>query len=186
MTFSFAAPPQVVAVHSSTGHTFSKFPTASIRLIAGQGVEGDAHRGATIKHRSRVAKDPSQPNLRQVHLVHVELLEELAAKGFPVQPGSIGENITTRGVDLLGLAEGAELHIGAEAVVIVTGLRNPCVQLNRFSPGLMEAVLERTTDGGLRRKAGIMGIVRTSGAVLPGDNIRVVPPIGSARVLRPV
>jgi MOSC domain-containing protein YiiM len=133
-----------------------------------------------------VVRDPSQPNLRQVHLVHAELLAELVAQGFPVQPGSIGENITTSGIELLALPQGAELHIGADAIVVVMGLRNPCVQLDSFSQGLMGAVLDRGPDGQLIRKAGVMGIVRVGGTVSSGDPIRVVAPFGAAVPLRPV
>ena len=161
----------VEAVHSSSSHTFSKQPQQSIRLLAGLGIEGDAHMGATVKHRSRVARDPTQPNLRQVHLIHVELHEELGAKGFVVRAGEMGENITTRGLDLLGLPKGTRLNIGSEAVVEITGLRNPCVQLDHFQAGLMAAVLDRDGQGQLVRKAGVMGIVLTGGEVWPGDAI---------------
>jgi MOSC domain-containing protein YiiM len=167
----------VVAVSRSRGHSFSKPNELFIRLAAGLGVEGDAHLGETVKHRSRVRADPTQPNLRQVHLVHGELHDELRAAGFTVAPGEIGENVTTRGLDLLALPEGTRLHIGEHAVVQVTGLRNPCVQLDRFQPGLMAAVLDRDADGGLVRKAGIMSIVLSGGDVRPGDRIRVeLPP----------
>jgi len=179
-------PPRVLAVHVNARHTFSKQTASSIRLVAGLGVEGDAHSGATVKHRSRVARDPSQPNLRQVHLVHYELLTQLAAQGFPVVPGSIGENITTQGLDVLALPEGSELHLGAKAVVVVTGLRNPCLQLDSFSAGLMGAVLDRTGDGRLIRKAGIMGVVSVGGVVRSGDPIRVVVSAGPALPLKPV
>jgi MOSC domain-containing protein YiiM len=155
----------------------SKPTHTSIRLIAGLGVEGDAHAGTTVKHRSRVARDPTQPNLRQVHLVHSELLDELRAAGFDVAPGRIGENITTRGLDLLGLPTGARLHIGESAIVLVTGLRNPCHQLDRIQSGLMAAVLDRDAAGNLIRKAGIMGVVLAGGEVSPGDPIRIeLPP----------
>lgn len=174
---------QVVAVSSSPTHGFSKPLVASIHLLAGLGVEGDAHCGATIKHRSRVARNPSQPNLRQVHLVHAELFEELRAQGFEVQPGEIGENITTRGIDLLALPTGAELCIGGSAVIRITGLRNPCVQLNRFQRGLTAAVLERTPEGQKVRKAGVMGIVITGGTVKPGDRIVVKYPASPHRAL---
>ncbi|HET8728292.1 MAG TPA: MOSC domain-containing protein [Alphaproteobacteria bacterium] len=167
----------VTAVSRSGKHTFSKPNQGSIRLLAGLGVEGDAHSGETVKHRSRVARDPTQPNLRQVHLIHAELHDELAAAGFAVSAGQMGENITTRGLDLLALPTGTRLHLGAAAVVEVTGLRNPCVQLDRFQPGLMAAVLGRDEHGNLIRKAGIMGIVLASGDVEPGDEIRVeLPP----------
>jgi MOSC domain-containing protein YiiM len=155
----------------------SKPGRTSIRLIEGLGVEGDAHAGTTVKHRSRVARDPTQPNLRQVHLVHGELLEELRAAGFDVAPGCIGENITTQGLDLLGLPTGTRLHIGECAIVSVTGLRNPCHQLERIQSGLMAAVLDRDAAGNLIRKAGIMGVVLAGGEVRPGDAIRVeLPP----------
>jgi len=149
-----------------------------IRLLEGLGVEGDAHAGTTVKHRSRVRQDPTQPNLRQVHLIHAELHDELRAKGFELAPGQMGENITTRGIDLLSLPKGALLHIGDEATVEVTGLRNPCTQLDRIRPGLMAAVLDRDVNGSLVRKAGIMGIVLRSGLVKAGDAIRVVLPAG--------
>jgi MOSC domain-containing protein YiiM len=155
-------------------------------LICGQGVEGDAHMGATVKHRSRVARDPTQPNLRQVHLLHAELQEALRAAGFVVAPGDMGENITTRGIDLLGLPTGALLHIGESAVVQIMGLRNPCVQIDRFQPGLLDAVLGRDAQGNLVRKAGVMAIVIAGGEVRAGDAIRVELPAGTHRVLVPV
>jgi hypothetical protein len=160
--------------HSST-HSFSKQPRMWITLLAGLGVEGDAHLGTKVKHRSRVARDPSAPNLRQVHLLHRELLQELQVRGFVIGPGQIGENILTRGLDLLGLPEGALLRIGT-AEIRVTGLRNPCIQLDRFKPGLMAATLDRAADGSLIRKAGIMGVVLAGGDVRPGDPIQVTLP----------
>jgi len=174
--------PVVVAVGRSASHSFSKPLALGIRLTAGQGVDGDAHRGTTVKHRSRVARDPTQPNLRQVHLIHAELHAELRALGFDVAPGDMGENITTRDIDLLALPTGARLRIGEAAVVEVTGLRNPCVQLDRFQQGLMAATLARDADGNLIRKAGVMAIALKSGDVRPGDPIRVVLP----PVLRPL
>ncbi len=166
----------VVAVHRSATHTFSKPSQRSIRLLAGLGVDGDAHQGVTVKHRSRVARDPSQPNLRQVHLIHSELHDELRAAGHLVAAGQMGENITTRGIDLLGLPTGTHLHVGVTAVIEVTGLRNPCVQLDRLQPGLMAAVLGRAEDGSLIRKAGVMGIVVASGEVRPGDDVEIALP----------
>lgn len=166
----------VEAVSRSPRHTFSKANQPRIRLLAGLGIEGDAHLGATVKHRSRVAADPTQPNLRQVHLIHAELHDELRAAGFHVQAGQMGENITTRGIDLLGLPKGTWLHIGASAVVEVTGLRNPCDQLDQLQSGLRAAVLARDEQGRLVRKAGIMGIVLADGEVRPGDAIRIVLP----------
>jgi MOSC domain-containing protein YiiM len=177
--------PTVLAVHRGPTHSFSKTPALSIRLVAGLGVEGDAHAGETVKHRSRVAKDPTQPNLRQVHLIHAELLEELNAKGFSVKPGDMGENITTRGIDLLALPTGTRLLIGA-AVIQLTGLRNPCVQLDRFRQGLMQATLDRDAAGNLIRKAGVMSVVLVGGDVLPGDTIHMEIPEGAQRKLEPV
>ncbi|MGF7036719.1 MOSC domain-containing protein YiiM [Paenibacillus mucilaginosus] len=167
----------VTAVSRSEGHTFSKRSEEQIRLVAGLGVEGDAHQGATVKHRSRVAQDPTQPNLRQVHLIHAELHDELRAKGYPVGAGEMGENVTTRGIDLLGLPAGTLLRIGSEAVIEVTGLRNPCPQLDRFMPGLKNQVLEQGPDGSLVRKAGIMAVVLAGGPIRPGDAITAeLPP----------
>jgi MOSC domain-containing protein YiiM len=176
----------VEAVHSSAAHTLRKPEQQSIRLLAGLGVEGDAHMGVTVKHRSRVARDPSQPNLRQVHLVHAELHDELRAGGLLVHAGEMGENITTRGVDLLSLPVGARLHLGAQAVVEITGLRNPCAQLDGIQPGLMAAVLDRDAQGNLVRKAGVMGIVLAGGEVRPTDPIRVELPPGPQQPLVPV
>lgn len=154
--------------------------------MKGLGVEGDAHCGATVKHRSRVARDPTQPNLRQVHLVHSELFEELSAKGYAVLPGQLGENVTTRGIDLLALPTGTQLQLGASAIVQLTGLRNPCAQLDHFKPGLMAAVLGRTPRGGLVRKAGVMGIVVAGGVVRAGDVVGVRLPAEPHRHLEPV
>jgi MOSC domain-containing protein YiiM len=176
----------VVAVHRSPIQSFSKKPALSIRLIAGLGVEGDAHMGETAKHRSRVARDPTQPNLRQVHLIHAELHDELNAAGFNVKPGDMGENITTRGLDLLALPTGTLLHIGENAIVKITGLRNPCVQLHRFQSGLMQATLDRDKAGTLTRKAGVMGVVLAGGDVLPNDAIEVQMPEGARSVLQPI
>ncbi len=166
----------VAAVSRSPRHTLAKPNEDSIRLVAGMGVEGDAHQGTTVKHRSRVARNPAEPNLRQVHLIHAELHDELRKAGFAVAPGQMGENITTSGVDLLGLAAGTRLHLGASAVVEVTGLRNPCAQLDKIHQGLMAATLDRDEHGSLVRKAGIMGVVLAEGDVRPGDPIRVEPP----------
>jgi MOSC domain-containing protein YiiM len=176
----------VTAVSLSATHTLTKPNHDSIKLLAGLGVEGDAHLGATVKHRSRVARDASQPNLRQVHLLHAELHDELRAAGFPVSAGQMGENVTTRGVDLLGLPTGTRLHLGDAAVVEVTGLRNPCAQLDRIHEGLMAATLERDANGNLVRKAGVMAIVVRGGDVKPGDPVRVDLPAEPHRPLRPV
>ena len=176
----------VVSVSSRIGHHFSKTPSLSIRLLKGLGVAGDAHMGETVKHRSRVRKDPTQPNLRQVHLMHAELFDELRLKEFVVQPGDLGENITTFGIDLLALPTGTRLHLGDRAVVEITGLRNPCIQIDHFQKGLMAATLDRDADGNLIRKAGIMSIVIADGDVRPGDVIRVELPDMPHRPLQPV
>lgn len=176
----------VTAVSRSATHTFHKAGEEEIRLLEGLGVEGDAHLGTTVKHRSRVRRDPTQPNLRQVHLIHAELHDELAGRGFVVRPGEMGENVTTRGVDLLALPRGTRLHLGGGAVVEITGLRNPCTQLDGFQPGLMAAVLDRDAEGELVRKAGVMGVVLSGGAVRPGDAIRVEIPSPPHRRLEPV
>jgi MOSC domain-containing protein YiiM len=165
----------VIAVSRSPRHTMAKANQDSIRLLAGLGVEGDAHQGKTVKHRSRVARNPADPNLRQVHLIHAELHNELRQRGFHVEPGQMGENITTWGVDLLGLATGTRLYMGDSAIVEVTGLRNPCAQLDKIQKGLMAATLDRDAAGNLVRKAGIMGIVLAAGEVRPGDAIYVEP-----------
>jgi len=176
----------VTAVSRSSRHSFSKPNQASIRLLAGLGIEGDAHLGTTVKHRSRVAKDPTQPNLRQVHLIHSELFDELVGKGFAVAAGEMGENITTRGIDLLSLPAGARLLLGKSAVIEVTGLRNPCIQIDRFQKGLMKAVLGKGEQGNVIRKSGIMGIVLEGGEVRPGDAIQVELPAGPHRPLEVV
>jgi MOSC domain-containing protein YiiM len=176
----------VVAVSSRIGHHFSKTPCLSIRLLTGLGVDGDAHLGETVKHRSRVRKDPTQPNLRQVHLIHAELFDELRAKGFVVQPADLGENVTTEGIDLLALPTGTRLQLGASAVVEITGLRNPCIQLDHFQRGLMAATLDRAADGTLIRKAGVMSIVIAEGDVRPGDAVGVEMPAEPHRRLQPV
>jgi MOSC domain-containing protein YiiM len=176
---------QVVSVSLDRRHRFSKERTDRITLVTGEGVEGDAHRGVTVKHRSRARFDPTQPNFRQVHLIHAELFVELAAKGFTVGPGDVGENITTEGIDLLALPTGAQLTIGG-AVIEVTGLRNPCIQMDRFQEGLMQAVLDRDAEGGLIRNAGIMGIVLRGGPVAVGDAISVELPAEPHRALEKV
>lgn len=166
-------PSSVVAVSLLAKHEFSKVRTDAIRLLAGLGVEGDAHCGETVRHRSRVRQDPTQPNLRQVHLLHAELLDELAAKGFAVTPGQLGENITTAGLDLLELSEGTILRIGETAQVKITGLRNPCSQIDDHRKGLLSAVLDRDHRGKLIRRAGVMGVVLLGGDVRCGDSITV-------------
>ena len=176
----------VIAVSQSPTHSFRKSNQESIKLLAGLGVQGDAHMGEKVQHRSRVAKDPNQPNLRQVHLIHSELHDELREHGFDVCAGQMGENITTSGIDLLGLPTGTRLHIGSMAVVEVTGLRNPCHQLDDFQSGLLKAVLDTDEEGNLVRKAGVMGIVLSTGDVHVNDVIRVEFPPEPYESLKPV
>lgn len=176
----------IIAVSKSTGHTFSKPNQGSIRLLAGLGVDGDAHMGEKVKHLSRVRKNPDQPNLRQVHLIHSELHDELRAKGFNVSAGQMGENITTRGVDLLGLPKGTRLHLGNSAVVEVTGLRNPCEQIDHFQDGMLKECVEKDEEGNVIRKAGIMSIVLVGGDVFPDDPIRIEYPEGEHEPLQVV
>lgn len=166
----------VLAVHRSGGHTFSKTSVTEVELAAGLGVVGDAHNGATVRHRSRVRVDPTQPNLRQVHLIHAELFDLVAHKGIVVEPGQMGENLTSTGVDLLRLPVGSMLKVGATALLAVTGLRNPCGQLNGLADGLLDAVTDRADDGSLIRLAGVMAVVVLGGVVRPGDEIRVALP----------
>lgn len=172
----FMSTPLITAVHRQSTHTFSKEAVDSIELIAGSGIVGDAHAGATVKHRSRVAKDPAQPNLRQVHIIHAELFDELRRMGFVVEPGQLGENVTTSGLSVLDLSEGSLIALGPDAVVRVTGLRNPCVQIDRFQPGLLKALLDHDADGALIRKAGIMTVVERGGIVRAGDTVTVTSP----------
>jgi len=176
----------VVAVSRSESHSFSKPNQESIQLIAGYGVEGDAHAGATVQHLSRMAKNPDTPNVRQVHLLHAEVFEEVHAAGFEVGPGQIGENVTTRGIDILALPTGTRLRLGKDAVVEVTGLRNPCAQIDDFQSGLMAAFLGKDEQGNLVRKSGVMGIVVTGGEVRPGDPIQVEFPSEPHRPLEKV
>lgn len=167
---------QVAAVSSNGVYSFTKPTRASITLLEGLGVEGDVHAGVTVKHRFRVAQDPTQPNLRQVHLIHRELFEEVAEAGHQVEPGQLGENVTTEGIDLLALPVGTLLRLGADAVVEVTGLRNPCLQIDTFQHGLLKRVVSRDEEGNLLLKAGIMGVVHRGGTIHPGDTIEVTLP----------
>ena len=176
----------VEAVCLSGEHAFSKDPVASATIVEGHGLTGDTHAGVTVQHRSRVARDPDQPNLRQVHLMHAELHDELREAGHPVQPGSLGENLTTRGIALLELPTGARLHVGSSVVLEVTGLRNPCRQIDDFSPGLLKLVLHKAADGSVVRRAGVMAVVVAGGGVRPGDAIEVELPDGPREPLQPV
>ncbi|WP_328636455.1 MOSC domain-containing protein [Streptomyces canus] len=176
----------VAAVSSNVEYSFTKPNRDSIMLLAGLGVEGDVHAGVTVKHRSRVAQDPTQPNLRQVHLIHEELFAEVSAEEFKVRPGDLGENITTRDIDLLGLPVGTLLSIGDHAVLEVTGLRNPCLQIDNFQDGLLKQVVGRDEAGNVVRRAGIMSIVKQGGPVGPGDTIKAELPSGPHRPLERV
>ena len=169
--------PAVVAVSRSATHSFSKPPAEAITLIGNWGVEGDAHAGATAQHLYVVKKDPTRANLTQVHLIHEELFAELADR-FTVLPGELGENVTTSGVDLLALPLGTRIHLGADAVVELTGLRSPCSKINKYQGGLMKALVEKDDDGCIVRKSGVMGIVIAGGVVAPGDALRVELPQG--------
>jgi MOSC domain-containing protein YiiM len=167
---------QVIAVAKDGNHRFSKLIVPEITIVAGLGVDGDAHQGVTVKHRSRVKADPTLPNLRQVHLIHSELFDEVAVQGFQVRPADLGENITTKGIDLLGLPRGAHLKVGEEVVLEVTGLRNPCAQIDNWQKGLLSAVLDRGPNRKLIRKSGIMSVVLRGGRVRAGDRIVVELP----------
>ncbi|WNB87503.1 MOSC domain-containing protein [Cellulomonas sp. ATA003] len=167
-------------------HRFTKPVVDAITLVEGLGVEGDAHAGATVKHRSRAAREPEAPNLRQVHLLHEEVLDDVAARGFVVAPGEMGENITTRGIALLWLPTGTVLGLGAEAAVVLTGLRNPCVQIDRFAPGLMKEMITRDAAGNVLRRAGVMAVVLRGGVVRAGDPISLRLPDGPHTPLQPV
>ncbi len=186
MDHSLSLQGRVAAVNRSATHSLQKPSEPSITLLAGLGVLGDAHLGITVQHLSRIKKDPTQPNLRQVHLIHSELHAEVGAKGMPVLPGQMGENVTTLGIDLLALPRGTRLRLGEEAVVELTGLRNPCHQLNNVQPGLLEACLGRDAEGKLIRKAGVMGIVLVGGVVHADDVILVELPEGELVGLEPV
>ena len=161
----------IIGLARDAQHRFSKQPVRSLTLLAGLGVADDAHAGRTVQHLSRMKQDPGQPNLRQVHLIHAELFEELAGQGFAIEPGQLGENVTTRGINLLGLSAGTRMRLGEEALIELTGLRNPCHQLNGLAPGLMAATLDRDADGELIRKAGVMAVVVTGGEIVVGDAI---------------
>ena len=178
--------PRVVSVSLSPKHSFSKTPAAEIRILADLGVEGDAHAGEQVQHLYRVRKNPNAPNLCQVHLISTEFLDELHTLGFPLQPGEIGENLAVRGINLLTLPVGALLRIGADVVLQITGLRDPCQKLNSLAPGLMKACIARGSDGSVVRKAGVMSLAVTSGTIRPGDPILIELPPGEPLKMGPV
>lgn len=177
---------KVVSLSKDDQHRFSKQPQSELVFVAGRGIAGDAHCGETVQHRSRVKANPVQPNLRQVHLIHAELLAELQAQGFEVGPATLGENVLTEGVDLLSLPTDSRLQLGDEVVVRLTGLRNPCAQLDGYQQGLTKAVLDRDAEGKLIRKAGVMAVVETGGVVTTGDSIAVTLPAEPHRPLQQV
>jgi len=177
---------RVVSVSRDDAHRFSKSAVTSIRLIAGLGIEGDAHAGVTVQHRSRLAHRAAEPNLRQVHLIPEELFGALAANGFVVAPGELGENVLTRGIHLLALPRGTRLHLGVDAVVEITGLRNPCAQIDRFQDGLLKEVVGRDADGNVVRRAGVMSVVLLGGVVRPEDQAEIELPSGVHQQLAPV
>ena len=176
----------VEAVCISGEHAFSKDPVESATVLEGLGLRGDAHAGVTVQHLFRVAQNPTTPNLRQVHLMHAELHDELRAAGHPVHAGSLGENLTTRGIALLELPAGTHLRVGSSVVLEVTGLRNPCRQIDGFSPGLLRLVLHKEPDGTVVRRSGVMAVVVAGGEVRPGDGIVIELPDGPHEPLRPV
>ena len=167
----------VLAVARNGDHSFSKQCVDAIEIVEGLGVQGDAHAGETVQHLSRVKADPNQPNLRQVHLIHAELFDEMTEHGFDLKPSDLGENITTRGIDLLGLGRGTLLHCGQDVVLEITGLRNPCHQIDSFMPGLLKHVALKTPEG-IVRKSGVMSIVLRGGVLRPGELIRTERPPG--------
>ena len=177
---------RVVSLATSGDHAFSKQAVERIKVIQGIGVEGDAHAGEKVQHLSRVKANPDQPNLRQVHLIHAELFGELREKGFAVGPSDLGENIATVGIALLELPRGTVLRIGPEVELEVTGLRNPCAQIEAFQKGLLAAVLDRGPDGELVRKAGVMSVVLSGGEIAVGDGIEVRLPREPHQPLAPV
>ena len=179
-------PPQVIAVSLSPTHAFSKQPQPNIQLLAGLGIQGDAHCGPTVRHRYLRRRNPAAPNLTQVHLLASEFLDTLRPLGFDLHPGDLGENILTSGLDLLSLPIATLLHLGPTAIVEVIGLRTPCVQMNRFRPGLMAASFHPDANGYPSPRAGIMATVRDPGAVEPGSIIYVELPAQPHRPLRPV
>ena len=166
----------VAGVFVSGGHTFSKSERYSVTLLQGLGIEGDAHCGSTVQHLSDRKKNSTRSNLRQLHLIQSELIEELNATGFDVRPGDLGENITTGQIDLPALPQGTLLRIGDTAVVEITGLRTPCFKIERFRKGLRSAVTEHRHGGPATLKGALMAIVVAGGVVNRDDRIGVIIP----------
>jgi len=165
----------VLSVSMSSSHGFSKRPTDYIYLLSGCGVQGDVHCSGAA----------SSNNKRQVHLIASELLTELARKdskgrAYIISPGALGENITTKGIDLVGLNEGTRLHFGDgddHAIVRITGLRNPKKRLDEWPKGLLDRCAMKNKKGEITgRKIGVMGIVEEDGFVQPGHMVYVEKP----------
>ena len=135
-------------------------------------MEGDAHAGPFVRHRHLARRHPKMPNLRQVHLIPSELFQALRADGYELRPGDLGENILTAGLDLEALPLGTILKLGAEAAIELTGLRTPCVLIDRFKPGLKRRMLVEEY-GRPRFRCGVMAVVRSSGRISTGDAIAV-------------
>ena len=171
-------PGTVLSVSRDDKHRFSKPTVSSIRLVAGFGVEGDSHAGATVQHLYEKKRNPSAPNLCQVHFMAAELFDDLVPTGYTVAPGELGENVTTEGINLMSLPLGTQLHLGAQAVVSVTGMRSPCSLINGYQKGLMKQLIKTDAAGTVHRRGGIMGVVVRGGVVNPGDCIRVELPAG--------
>ncbi|GIK02293.1 hypothetical protein Aspvir_006342 [Aspergillus viridinutans] len=179
--------PRILSVSKSSSHSIAKTPVPSITLIPNHGVDGDCHAGQTTQHRAQAQRTP---NLRQVHLVPVETLRELSGRfsaaaagrnAKPLSAGEIGENITTEGVELSTLPLGTELHFLSgegkeEAIVVLTGVREPGPGMDKCRAGLKNVCVVR--DGGrvVRRLAGVMGTVKKGGMLRPGMGIRIVKP----------
>lgn len=166
----------VESVHRSESHDFTKATVEEVVLVAGVGIEGDAHAGATVQHVSRKKKDADRPNLRQVHLVSAELHEELVADGFDLDHGGFGENLVTRGIALGDLPVGTTLALGDDAIIVLTGLRDPCAQIDRHREGLRAAVAFDPGEGPKLFRDGAMAMVVRGGVVRTGDPIGVALP----------
>lgn len=182
--------PRVLSVSSSQTHSFSKPPVPGITLIANHGVKGDCHAGKTTQHRSSLQVHPPTPNLRQVHLIAIENLKKIASHLTTVDsaalltPGALGQNITLEGIDLLNLPTGTELHFVSDGgsqsgpVLVLTGVRDPGPQIERFQAGLKERFIVRDAERRVvGRLVGVMSVVQCGGEVRSGMGVRVVYPV---------
>jgi MOSC domain-containing protein YiiM len=172
----------VVAVHRKEEYGVFKEIQESVHLVKGFGVQGDAHMGTLVQHRYNKKQNPNQPNLRQVHLIQAELFDDLKELGLIVKPGEMGENITTRNIDIINLPLDTKLHLGDSAILQLTGLREPCGQLNTVQKGLKNAVLDESG----KSRVGVMSVVLRGGAVKADDLIRVELPSEPHQDLQPV